>query len=374
MEPAAAEKTSGNDNWLVLREREISFTYDYRMRCEHCTVSNSLTAEDYHSLSGSGMIACSSCRDDFNFGPKVIDVRDPEDEALDPAKVPEFYWYHTTTDPEWPRASWALPDKELRHLHERAGWPEEEVERHRRFYENQALHVGTYEAAIESMLRRMEEQDDRESVFYLHRVRLRRDVRVAPEWRDENHEQAAKITWMDLTAQDWDVVRYLNAHEAMGSISLALVREAIGSTQQICLPISGLMDPHSEATLARLRSYRKEEAEIREAAAGRALSPLEKLQRRAAERQGKLRTPEPIEVHGVLSKMTDYVADQYLAGVSPVVRHDFLHAIGGPSAGNSDDADLGWLTKVASMAALLTHPDKVLNALGNQPWLDIRAP
>ncbi|TSE15051.1 hypothetical protein B1A87_003095 [Arthrobacter sp. KBS0703] len=356
----------------MLREREINFTYDYRMRCEHCMVSNLMTAENYHSLSGSGMTACSGCREDFNFGPKVIDLRDLEDEALDATKVPELAWYHTTTDPEWPRASWTLPDKELRHLRETACWPEEQIERHRRFYENQALHVGTYEAAIESMLRRMEEQDDRESVFYLHRVRLRQDIRVAPDWRDENHEQAAKITWMDLAAQNWDVIRYLNAHEAMGSISLALVRDATASTQQIRLPVPRLVDPHSEATLARMRSYRKGVGEIREAAAGRALSPLEKLRQRAAARQGELRTPEPIEVHGVLSKMGHYVADQYLAGVSPVVRHDFLHAIGGPNAENNDEADLAWLTKVANLAALLTHADKVLNALDNQPWQDIR--
>lgn len=35
------------------------------------------------------------------------------------------------------------------------------------------LHVGTYETAIENMLRRMHDEAEAQSVFYLHRVALR---------------------------------------------------------------------------------------------------------------------------------------------------------------------------------------------------------
>jgi hypothetical protein len=356
----------------VLSEREINFSYDYRMRCENCPSSNLLSAENYHSLSGTGVTTCSSCGHDFNFGPKVIDVRDPEDEALDASKVPQLFWYHTTTDPEWPRASWELPEKELRHLRQTAQWPEEEIERHRRFYENQALHVGTYEAAIESMLRRINEQGDRGSVFYLYRVRLRSDLRVAPNWRDENQEQAAKITRMDLAAQEWDGLRYLNAYESMGSISLALVRTAIESTQRILLPIPGQVGPPRDALMARIRSYRQRVQDILTAAADRPPSALDELRRRAAERHGTtLHTPLPPEVHGVLKEMEDYVSDQYLAGVSPVVRHDFLHAVGRPTAVADDEAYGEWHKEFRDMAVLLTRAGDVLKALDNQPLQEV---
>ena len=40
-----------------------------------------------------------------------------------------------------------------------------------------------------------------------------------------------------------DVARYLNYHEDLGSLSLALGSEAIASTQQIAIPTAG--DPES---------------------------------------------------------------------------------------------------------------------------------
>jgi hypothetical protein len=44
------------------------------------------------------------------------------------------------------------------------------AQRIRARYESQALHLGTYEATVESMLRRMCDQDDGGPQFYLYRV------------------------------------------------------------------------------------------------------------------------------------------------------------------------------------------------------------
>jgi hypothetical protein len=68
----------------------------------------------------------------------------------------------------------ANPVDQLRRLRE-SGWREDQLKRHQKKWENQAIHLGTYEAAIDSMLRRMRNQGDQDSVFYLHRVRLRSD-------------------------------------------------------------------------------------------------------------------------------------------------------------------------------------------------------
>lgn len=322
----------------MLSERDVDFTYGYQMRCENCQASNSLTAETYHARTEDGMTACASCKRDFNFGPRVIDLRDPEDEALDANKVPRLAWYHTTTELEWPQVSRVLPDEELRHLREVARWPEDEMVRHRRFYENQALHVGTYEAAIESMLRRMNEQNNRNSPFYLYRVRLRESVSIAPEWRDENHEQAAKITRMDLAAQNLDAIRYLNAYESMGSISLALVRSAIAATQRICLPVPELVGQPGDSMVERIRAFRKDVQDIRAENASKPLTALDKMRVRASGRPGGPPPREPNEVYPVLSAW----ARDYIDAKDPLLR-----PIEVPVMANYRDEDLvpfldGW--------------------------------
>lgn len=308
----------------------------------------------------------------LQFWPRVIDLRDEDDEALNASTVPQLAWYHTTTEPEWPQVSRVLPDEELRHLRETARWPELEVVRHRRFYENQALHVGTYEAAIESMLRRMNEQNDRNSAFYLYRVRLRQDVSIAPELRDENHEQAAKITRMDLAAQNRDAIRYLNAYESMGSISLALVRSAVGATQRICLPVPERVSERHCSIVERIRAFRQQVQDIRAENAGKPLTALDKMRMRASGRPGGPPPPEPNEVYLVLSAMECFVADQYLGGVSPVVRHDFLNALGRPHPADDEESYLAWHTRFMNLAALFSRPGDVLEALDAQPWQEVQ--
>ena len=86
-------------------------------------------------------MTCSECKNDFNFGQTIIDFRDLADAALDDIKLPQLAWYHTTTDPEWPRLSKPLADDVVRHLRQRASWPEEQIERYRRVHENQAIHL-----------------------------------------------------------------------------------------------------------------------------------------------------------------------------------------------------------------------------------------
>ncbi len=64
---------------------------------------------------------------------------------------------------------------------------------------SKALHVGTYEAAIENMLRRMNDELDSHAQFYLYRVELDLDPRkINPAFRDENHEIASDISTLEL--------------------------------------------------------------------------------------------------------------------------------------------------------------------------------
>jgi hypothetical protein len=111
----------------------------------------------------------------------------------------------------------------------------EDVHRARHTYETQALHLGTYESAIESMLRRMRDQDDGGAQFYLYRVALRCGLIIEPGWRDENLAEAAQITQSAL--EKVDAIRYLNVYESPGSLSLAVRRRAIHSVQAVSLPV-----------------------------------------------------------------------------------------------------------------------------------------
>ena len=77
--------------------------------------------------------------------------------------------------------------------------------------QTKALH--TYESAIENMLRRMYDQNDANSDFYLHRVALRLpDTAIPDGYRHESHEDASDLTLDDLG--EFLAVRYLNVREA----------------------------------------------------------------------------------------------------------------------------------------------------------------
>lgn len=352
-------------------EREVDFTHGYRMLCEHCGRSNWLSADRYAG-SSEAMTTCSSCEEDFNFGRAVIDLRDPRDPALDDSYLPLFFWYHTSTDPDWPRVSKPLTCDEISYL-QRAGWSKEKIERHCLVYENQAFHLGTYEAAIESMLRRMNEQDDQASIFYLYRVRLRQNLTLETGFRNENHNPAAKITSFDLELKNLDGIRYLNAYESMGSISLAVVRGAIESTQRILVPIPTLVEPPDSATVERVHSFRRKVRDICTAHAAKPHSLLDKLRLQSAGQTKGQPLPEPNEAYKVISKMRNFLADQYLSGLSPVVREDFLRSLHSPRPSELDEGDLSWLSKFMGLAALFTRPEDVQKILTDMPWTVIES-
>lgn len=356
----------------MLIERAVDFANGFRMRCEVCRTGNWLTAEDYAG-SPDAMMTCTSCGDDFNFGPAVIELTDAEDPALDDTALPQLAWYHTTTDPEWPRISKPLADDLIRHLRERVRRSGEQIERHRRLHENQAIHLGTYEAAIDSMLRRMRDENDQNKVFYLHRVRLRSDLVIEPEWRDENSAKAAKITTFDLMDEGIDGIRYLNAYEAIGSLSLAVVRSAIESTQRVVVPVQEIVTQPHKTTLTQLRALRDQVHATVAQHEDADLTPLDKLRQKRHAREGRSAPLAPPETYDAIREMETFVADQYLKGLSPVARDDFLRSLHSARPQDDHEKDRAWLSKFMGLAALLTCPDEVQKVLAGQPWRTVNA-
>ena len=86
-------------------------------------------------------------------------LRDADDPVLNDEMALRVAWYHTSTDPELasprpPADAGGRPNSSARVI------PDDVADGVRERHENQALHLGTYEAAIESMLRKMRDEDD----------------------------------------------------------------------------------------------------------------------------------------------------------------------------------------------------------------------
>jgi hypothetical protein len=204
-----------------LIDRRDGFAYDYRMRCE-CGGVVAVTADTYfRERSVEALVPCTHCDEDVHFGPAVAALRDELDPVLVDANVNRFAWYHTSTWQDWPSSDHTEAAASTTRIAARRFRLDEEAVVTRAT--TQALHVGTYEAAIENALRRMHDQGDALSQFFLHRVELRvRRGRLNRGYRDENLDEAAHLCIGDLDRDDVDAVRYLNAWEASGTLSLAI--------------------------------------------------------------------------------------------------------------------------------------------------------
>jgi hypothetical protein len=155
---------------LDLIERFDGFAYRYRMRCE-CRGAVDISAETYYREQfNEARVPCPHCGGSVHFGPAVALLRDEDDIALDNTAVSAFAWYHTSRWEGWPSDGFAAEAEEgARRTAEHYGFDlGSMVER----ATTKALHVGTYEAAIENMLRRMRNEGDADEQFYLYRVWL----------------------------------------------------------------------------------------------------------------------------------------------------------------------------------------------------------
>jgi hypothetical protein len=320
----------------VLEDRFNDFGYGYRMNCE-CGGVSYLSAEDYHAEPDGAHMPCEHCHRPVHFGPAVAALRDDDDPALDNARINTLAWYHTGTSPKWPAmatmdadARRAELDANARHSHMPAGNVEPFIDKEL----NKALHVGTYEAAIENMLRRIRDQRDDAASFYLHRVALKIGPdRVNDGYRDENHEAAAQLTTMDLQAEDLDAVRYLNVRESVGSISLAVLPETIAWVQTVSLPVASLTPTHS-ASLVRLLDRAQAQLDALRATEPdtSAISPsqLRLMQLRGDPGPSGIAAASLAHGHKVAElriEVTIALGQEYLTGISPGIAERFDRAI-----------------------------------------------
>ena len=146
---------------------------------------------------------------------------DLDDRALDEDKIAQFAWYHTTTLPDWPSRNFD-PAADLTSETRRRIGGAKQVAAWAARQRGKALHVGTYESAIHNMLRRMDDQADHGSQFYLYRVLLTPSVVVREGWLIDPANFAGDVVLDEVCPPGVDVARYLNHHEDPGGLSLAL--------------------------------------------------------------------------------------------------------------------------------------------------------
>ncbi|MBN7300821.1 hypothetical protein IUQ79_02840 [Mycobacteroides abscessus subsp. bolletii] len=297
-------------------------------------------------------------------------LRDLDDPALDDESVSQLAWYHTSTYPDWPSPRYL---HETRHRLESLRRPTFQYFDSMLHNElSKALHVGTYESAIENMLRRMRNQSDASSHFYLHRVALRIASSELGSLRNENAEKVSRLLVHDLTARRLTALRYVNVYESPGSISLAIDPIVIEYVQSIPIPVrAGLQQPTAEAVAA-VAAAKGAIAIARSRMPVTAGIDKDDLDMRVLIGEPGDTVAEKInacndDLCTAWTRLRTRLSDQYLDGVSPTVQQRFVNSIGTQSNRKDSDSPHDYHERFRSYSTLLTAGAYMRNAIADQP-------
>lgn len=365
---ALADRTWSHADWPItmqdLTERLIDFAYDFRMHCG-CGAAVRVTAETYfREQFVDALVSCSRCDGDVHFGPAVALIRDEDDPALNDEQLGQFAWYHTTTWPDWPSPDHrAASESGARSAARSLGI---DPDRAAVAASGKALHLGTYEAAVENMLRRMHDQADGASDFFLYRVAVRIGLgRIGSGYRDENADEAAQLSIAQLDDADVDAIRYLNVHEAPGSLSLALRPECIVGLQRLSIPIPELAASRSSPIGEFLRRLDERYERLRlELQPFASVDAREMIRLRAEALTATDGSVMPLlalerQLYEVWNEVDERLVTELLPNVSPVVADRFTDALGAARR-LGDHSPTEFADRFAATAALLTRADEVV--------------
>ncbi|MFI0509730.1 hypothetical protein ACH3Y9_09535 [Streptomyces sp. WSLK1-5] len=318
-------------------ERRIDFWRERQMLCGLCDHRWRVDL-DWFDRWEQGEETCPGCgmTCEHEDSPRV--TVDPDDPALDDDRVAQFSWYHTSTQPDWPTRDFdpaAVLTPETRMMmggdEHVAAWAARQRAK--------ALHIGTYEAAVHNMLRRIRDQADRGNQFYLYRVHLNPSVVVREGWLVDPSDFVGDVVLDEVCPPGVDVARYLNYHEDPGGLSLALGREAIAGVQQVPVPLPDAWDAEW----------------VREAVAA-----LETASDAPVPATGKLaRFMRPSSSRAVLGRELGVS----LAGRLPVNLQDQFASAAAFAEGEDPEQ---WARRTSGLFDLIGDPTRVLGALDQQ--------
>ncbi|MCB9441117.1 MAG: hypothetical protein H6523_12825 [Mycolicibacterium sp.] len=313
------------------------FGYSYWFICTGCGRRVEIDADLYElqctCQAEHSVCACGTPIDITEETPTLCDV---DDVALCNDSAAGLVWYHSSRHGSWPdRDAYAAEVAEVANptesrsgdMFDPIGYVERKL--------SLAVHLGSYEAAIENILRRLEDQD-RSDIFstryWLHRVEivLDRPGDLHPEVNNEFRTVMGDVELTELHGLGARAVRYVNLHEAIGSVSLAIDPAVVGTVSTIELPVV--------------------EAALPETAAAR--SAVAKMESGPA--------PSGWGSPG-WSEFVETLQSEYLAGVNPQVRERFPRALG-----NCESPE-EFHRRFRVVAGLLMRPGVVVELLAAAP-------
>ena len=241
-----------------------------------------------------------------------------------------------------------------------------------------ALHLGTYAAAVENILRRMAYQDSPEHTYWLHQLQL--DLKpgdLAAGVEKELSGMFGDVSMTELSDRTVRAVRYVNVQEAVGSISLAIDPRVIGRVRTIELPVGLSTVPGDSfvegAVVTAVTDLAAAEA-LRPDTSG---VPAEQIfeseldailagVRREVD-PGALKLAQQMDRYRdrraeVWSALQTVLVDTYLAEVNIQVRERFTTVV--PTGGDPSD----YHERFRQMAGLLVRPQVVVEQLGEESW------
>lgn len=321
------------------------------MRCAACGNVWPVTADWIHQFEQADA-GCPLCRTDCTSEVRPDFCADPDDPVQDDLAVRGWYWYHSSTHESWPDHSFdpivGMTEETKRRWEAMSGTgaPERWAARQK----TKALHVGTYEAAIENMLRRMQDQAGSRDQFYLYRVQLDPDCVVEPGLHREPTNWVGDAHLADVCSPGTTVLRYINVHEDQSGVSLAIEPSAVLAVQRIPIPLTAdASDPWIVNANQRLSG-----------AASESLSRRNNVEQRWMRRH----TSPRASVAGEL--------EAEIASMFPSFLADRLHV-------DFDEDEFAadanrYPMKLLGIARLVTDPHAALDALDAQPWRSVRWP
>ncbi|WP_066903899.1 hypothetical protein [Millisia brevis] len=336
-----------------MSERPVDFDRLRYMRCWTCAHEWEVDAA-WLARFDTGDEPCPKCGTDCTSEHRPDFWVRPQNPARYDDTVRAWYWYHSSTHAVWPDRDFdpaaQLTDETKRRM-EHDGLTPGAVERWAARQKSKALHIGTYEAAIENMLRRMNDQRDAASQFYLYRVQLRSDCVIEPGIHPELPGLMGDVE-LSADAQKANVFRYVNVCEDVSSVSLAIEISAVWKVQSIPIPLPvDADDPGLREATARLLAAADRPIEQTRPEDDDDTGPLERLRRRHTPQ-----TPLASEAGRLRHETADLLP--LLQRQQLRVEFDEAGFAGDPSA---------YPAKLIGLVRLVSDPQAILDALNQQP-------
>lgn len=363
------------------------FDYSYWFNCVACGARVNIAADLYElqtvhtsTRPAADFSRCGRCGAEVDVTQVRPVLRNLNDIALQYDCVARLYWYHSSPYERWPdtEAYGAAFKAQIAKGPTRGPFTLQQLlEQHT----TRAVHIGTYEAAIENMLRRLHDQDrhDGSSIrYWLHRVQIHLNPGdLAPDVGEELADWMGNVPLSMLHERGGArAVRYVNTNEADGSISVAIDPAVIATVATIEIPFESVAIETATAAaatakavtaLAQIAPLRPDTAGIDELSL-RFRSALKRKFPNPAdpERQRIEAIAEQLDTYHtqrqqIWALLTRILESEYLPEVNDQVHRRFHDALA-----HTDDP-VQYHRSIRLLGALLARPRDVIAELAHAP-------